>query len=316
MNVYILDPIHEDAVALFREMAPEADVVLWSDSRIAAWPEEADAIIVRSSRVTGDDIRKSARLKVIGRHGAGYDKVDQTAARERGIALLNTPFENTEAVAELVVTLMLACARNLGAGMEVVKTGQWKNKGKIRSEELQGKNAGFVGYGRIARSAAQKLQAAFGMRIHAYDPFVTAEQWSALSPEAVRCDTLEDLFSQCDAFSIHVPFTPETKELICGDVLNSAKPGAILINTARGGIVDETALYDALLSGKLMAAASDVFATEPPDAANPLFSLSNFIPTPHYGGSTKEATRRVAMAVAREVAAFLHGGGDARYRVL
>lgn len=316
MKVYILDKITEDAVRYFREIARDMELVLWSDPEVSNWHEDADGIIVRASSVTGDDIRRCRKLKVIGRHGVGYEKVDVAAAKERGIAVVYTPFENTNAVAELVLTLMLACARNIALGMDVVREGHWAEKNAIKAKELSGKNVGFVGYGRIARASATLLVNAFAMPVYAYDPYVPAMEWNALEPAAVRCETLEELFAACDAVSVHVPLTAETRGLINKQAFAAAKPGAILVNTARGGVVAEDDLYEALQTGKLLAAASDVFAKEPPEATNPLFSLSNFIPTPHFGGTTKEALERVAAAVVREVAGYLNGGGDPRYRVL
>ncbi|MDR1710147.1 MAG: hypothetical protein LBS70_10560, partial [Candidatus Accumulibacter sp.] len=256
------------------------------------------------------------RLKVIGRHGVGYDKIDLAAARERGVALICTPFENTDAVAELVMALLLVCSRSIAQGIEAVRQGRWKEKGKIQSEELSGKKIGFVGYGRIARAAARLLTGAFAMPVYAHDPYVRADAWNSLEPAAVRCETLEDLFATCDAISLHVPLTPETEGLIGKKLFDVAKPGAILVNTARGGIVAEDDLYEALRGGRLMAAASDVFTQEPPDLAHPLFSLPNFIPTPHFGGTTRQALERVALAVVREVVACLRGGGDPLYRVI
>lgn len=316
MKVYILDRIHEDAVRHFQKIAPEMDLVLWGDPGVSNWHDDADGVIVRASPVTGEDIRKSRKLKVIGRHGVGYEKVDMEAAKEKGVAVLFTPFENTNAVAELVMTLMLACARNIPLGMEVVKEGHWKDKNAIRAEELTGKSMGFVGYGRIARSAADLLSKAFCARIHAYDPYVPAEEWNDLKPSAIRSETIEDLFAACDVVSVHVPLTPETRGLIGKKAFSAARPGAILVNTARGGVVCEEDLYEALKTGTLLAAASDVFAKEPPEVTNPLFSLPNFIPTPHFGGNTQQALERVAAAVVREVAAYLHGEGDPRYRVI
>jgi len=315
MKLYILDPIHIDAVSFLRESVPQIDVILWSDQDAAHWVDDADGIIVRASKVTGEKILSAKNLKVIGKHGVGYDKIDTAVMKEKGIALINTPYENSNSVAELAVAQMLACTRNILLGSQIVKTGRWKDKGKLVSVELYGKAAGFVGYGHIARKVAKILQDAFHTVSFAYDPLIQAERWKDFVPAVTPCNSLNELFSKCDILSIHVPKTPATMNMISDGQLNAVKPGAILVNTARGGVVDETALYNALKEGKLMAAASDVFAKEPPNRENPLFSLPNFIPTPHVGGSTVESTRRVAMAVAGETAAFLLGKGNPLYRV-
>ncbi len=313
-NLFVLDPIHAEAVAALRADA-SVRTVTWDDEDIANWKEKADAVIVRARPLSGEEIRAACRLKVIGRHGAGYDKVDITAVKERGIALIVTPFENSQSVAELAVALMLSAARMIPAAASAVKSGGWNAaKKQFVGNELAEKKAGFVGFGRIAQKTADMLRSAFAMEIYAYDPFLNAGQWKAL-PGATPCASLEELFAVCDYVSLHAPKTPETQNMINKAVLSHAKKGLILINTARGGLVNEQDLLDALRSGTLAAAASDVLSQEPAGADHPLLACENFIATPHFGGSTADCTRKVALAVVRETVAALSGKENKAYRV-
>lgn len=313
-TVFLRAPLHEDAVALLKADA-RLDVVTWDRPRIENWCEEADAVILRGVSLSGDEIRSAKRLKVIGRHGAGVDSVDVEAARQRGIVVLNTPFENSQSVAELSVTLMLSAARRIVEANHQVRNNKWDQGRKGEGcRELYRNRVGFVGYGRIARMTADILRKAFEMDIAAYDPKLPAEFWR--NQDDVTCvETLEDLFANCNFVSINLPRTLETTGLISEAVLAQAKPGLILVNTSRGGIVDEVALAAALESGRLGAAGMDVFEQEPPSPTHPLLSLPNFIATPHYGGATQESLRRVALSIARETALALFGPTTESYRV-
>lgn len=315
MDIYILDRIHEDGVALLRAQ-PGFNVVTWDDPGVGRWEEEADGLIVRGTPVPGDAIRRARRLKVVGRHGAGYDKVDVAALKACGVALVNAPFENTEAVAELVVGLMLATARNIVPVNRQVRQGNWACRNTMGGVELSCATIGFVGFGRIARCAATMLKNGFGSAIRAHDPFLDDSQWASVGSLATRCATLTELFGSCDFVSLHVPKTASTVGLVTAEVLAAARPGLVLVNTARGGVVDEGALYEALRSGQLRAAAFDVFGQEPLSPDNRLLSLETFIATPHYAGSTHDALRRVGVAVAREVAGQLLHSGNPAYRVV
>lgn len=313
-TVFLRAPIHDDAVALLKA-DPRLDVVLWDEARIENWREEADAVILRGMNLLGEDIRSAKRLKVIGRHGAGVDSVDVEAARERGIVVLNTPFENSQSVAELSVTLMLSAARRIVHANCLVRNENWDEGRKGKGcRELYRNRVGFVGYGRIARMTADMLRNAFEMNVVAYDPKLPEEFWQ--DAVDVSCmETLEGLFAECDFVSINLPRTLETTGLISEAVLAQAKPGLILVNTSRGGIVDELALAAALETGPLGAAAMDVFEQEPPSPTHPLLSLPNFIATPHYGGATQESLRRVACSIARQTALALFGATTESYRV-
>ncbi|MEQ9245243.1 MAG: NAD(P)-dependent oxidoreductase, partial [Nitratireductor sp.] len=277
-TVFLRAAIHDDAVALLKA-DPRLDVVTWDEARIENWREEADAVILRGMNLTGQEIRSAKRLKVIGRHGAGVDSVDIQAARERGIVVLNTPFENSQSVAELSVTLMLSAARRIVHANHQVRSNEWGEGRKGKGcRELYRNRVGFVGYGRIARMTADILRKAFEMEVMAYDPKLPAKFWQ--ERDDVSCvEKLEELFAACDFVSINLPRTPETTGLISEAVLAQAKPGLILVNTSRGGIVDEAALASALESGRLGAAGMDVFEQEPPSPTHPLLSLPNFIAT-------------------------------------
>ncbi len=314
MKVFVRSAIHPDAVAQLKADS-RVGVVLWDDPAIDAWEDEADAVILRGLAIDGDAIRRAKKLKVIGRHGAGVDSVDLAAAKEKGVKVMNTPFENSRSVAELAVGLMLACGRNMLGAAGLVRQGKWAEGRKgTGCVELAGSTAGFVGFGRIGRMVGTMLKTAFSARLLAYDPFVTEEQWASMRDFVTPRKTVEELFAACDYISVHVPKTRDTVGLISANVFAAAKKGLILVNTARGGVVDEAALYEALKSGIVRAAACDVFDSEPLDPASPLLSLPNFIATPHYGGATEQCLRRVATTIARETVAALFDEETPAYR--
>lgn len=316
MQVFVRAPIHADAVAILKSDS-RIRVVTWDDPRADEWEAEADAVIVRGINVTADEIRRARKLKVIGRHGAGVDSVAVDVARDKGIIVLNTPFENSQSVAELTVTLMMASARRLMASTEMARSGHWAEGRKgTGCRELFRNTVGFVGFGRIARMTARMLTSAFEMKVLAYDPKLPAADWSSLSGEVTPVDDLQQLFAKSDFVNVSLPKTAETAGLISREVMAASKPGLILVNTARGGIVDETALYEMMSTGVIGAAALDVFEHEPPHHDNPLFQLPNFIATPHYGGATQESLERVAKTIAKETVAALFGMETASYRIV
>ena len=315
MKVFVRSAIHPDAVALLRA-DPRIETVTWDEPGIDAWAEEADAVIIRGLKMREDDIRRCKKLKVIGRHGAGVDAVDLDVAKELGVKVINTPYENSQSVAELAVAFMLAAGRRMLEAATFVREGNWDEgrKGKNNIELFQ-HTVGFVGFGRIARMTATILKA-FSMKIKAYDPFITDAQWAEMKDFVTPCKTVEELFASCEYISIHVPKTKETQGLVNADVFRIAKKGLVLVNTARGGVVNETALYEAMKEGTVRAAAFDVFENEPLDPKNPLLSMPGFIATPHYAGSTEECLQRVATACARETAAALFNEENPEYRYL
>ena len=250
--------------------------------------EGFQGLLVRgATKVTGDVLRKTTTLKVVVRAGTGLDNVDSAAAKERGIAVLNTPNANSVSVAELVFATWLALERHVVGAASDLRAGRWE-KTKYAGHEIAGSTLGLVGFGRIAREVATRARA-FGVQVCAHDPVLTS--WP---PEFswVKNVSLDQLLAQSDVVSLHVPLLPETKNLIGKSQLERMKPGALLINCARGGVVDEAALQSALTSGKLRGAILDVFATEPAPADHPLLALPNVLALPHLGASTAEAQKR------------------------
>lgn len=262
----------------------------------------ADALLVRSAtRVDAEALGHAPNLKVVARAGVGLDNVDVPAATERGVMVVNAPTSNIVSAAEHAVALLLAVARHIPAADASLRGGQWK-RSSFGGVELSGKTIGVVGLGKIGQLVAQRL-AAFGSELIAYDPYVSPARAAQLGIELVD---LDELLSRADAVSIHLPKTPETLGLIGADQLAKTKPGVLIVNAARGGLVDEQALADAVRSGQVGGAGLDVFATEP-CTASPLFELPQVVVTPHLGASTAEAQDRAGTDVARSVLLALRG---------
>ncbi len=263
---------------------------------------DADAILVRSAtKVDAEALAAAKRLQVVARAGVGLDNVDVKAATQSGVMVVNAPTSNIVSAAELAVALMLAAARNVAPANAALKDGEWK-RSKYTGIELYEKTVGIVGLGRIGVLVAQRLSA-FGMTVIAFDPYVQAGRAAQMG---VRLVTLDDLLEQADFMSVHLPKTPETVGLIGDDELAKVKPSLVLVNAARGGIVDEHALYVALKEGRVAAAGLDVFASEP-CTDSPLFEFENVVATPHLGASTDEAQEKAGIAVARSVRLALSG---------
>lgn len=262
----------------------------------------ADALLVRSAtKVDAEVLAASDRLKVVARAGVGLDNVDVPAATERGVLVVNAPTSNIVSAAEHAIALLLAVARRVAAADASLRGGQWK-RSAFTGVELHGKTHGIIGFGKIGQLVAHRL-AAFGMNLVAYDPYVPPARAAQLGAELL---SLEELLARSDTVSIHLPKTPETKGLIGADELAKVKPGVIIVNDARGGLVDEQALADAVASGQVGGAGIDVFATEPA-SDSPLFSLDRVVVTPHLGASTREAQDRAGTDVARSVLLALRG---------
>lgn len=255
-------------------------------------PEEIDAIIVRQQYCTKEMIDQATNCKLIQMHGVGLERIDLEAAAAAHIPVSNIHGGNAESVAELTLALILALSRKLTYINDGVKKGKFACFGLPETEgvEVSGKTVGLVGGGQIAQLVSQMMKAAFHSNVLVYDPYMDADKCQSLG--MIKIDDIKELFRQSDYVSIHVPLLDTTKHMINKDVLNQANPNLILINTARGGIVDEADLYEALVSGKIKAAGMDVFEVQPPKPENPLLSLDNFIGTIHIGGSTKEALER------------------------
>jgi D-3-phosphoglycerate dehydrogenase len=260
-------------------------------------------LIVRSgSTVTADVIAAAENLRVIGRAGIGVDNIDVPAATARGIVVMNTPSGNNVTTAEHAISMMLSLARSIPQATASMKAGRW-DKGKFVGSEVFKKTLGVVGLGNIGRLVAER-GLGLKMNVIAYDPFLTAELAAKLGVDLV---TLDELYARADFITIHVPLLPETRGLIGRDAFAKMKKGVRLVNCARGGIVDELALADALREGRIAGAALDVFEKEPPPADHPLLGMDQVICTPHLGAATGEAQLNVAIAIARQVVNYLDG---------
>jgi D-3-phosphoglycerate dehydrogenase len=304
-RVLICDALSEEAREVFAERGIPAEVRtgLGEDELVRA-VAGVEALVVRSAtKVTRRVIAAAPRLAVIGRAGVGVDNVDLDAATEHGVVVLNAPAGNTTATAELALALLLALARNVPRADRAVRSGAWRKPGLVGSE-LSGKTLGVVGLGRIGRALAER---ALGLRmaVLAHDPYIAG----AKAPvEGVDMVGLDELLERSDFVSLHLPLSDETRHLLSRERLARMKRGARLVNAARGGLVDEAALLEALESGHLRGAALDVFEREPPPGDHPLLAREDVVLTPHLGASSDEAQRSVAVEIAREVCDFLEQG--------
>jgi D-3-phosphoglycerate dehydrogenase len=261
-------------------------------------------LVVRSeTKVTADLMDSAAALRVIGRAGVGVDNIDVPAATERGIVVMNAPDGNTITTAEHTIALLIALARRVPQANSSLKSGRWDRKAFI-GVELQGKTLGVVGMGRIGRTVAARARA-FGMKIVAFDPFIAPEQ---ARDSEIELAPLDELFAGADFITIHTPLTAETRGIIGSAAFARMKKGVRIINCARGGLVDEGALHDAIRSGIVAGAALDVFVQEPPPPDHPLLLLDEVIVTPHLGASTAEAQEGVAFTVAEQMRDYLLSG--------
>ena len=280
------------------------------DVRLDLGPDELletigdyDGLIVRSAtRVTAEVMDRAENLKAIGRAGIGVDNIDIDAATKRGVIVANAPESNTVAAAEHTLGLMLASARRIPAADSSLREGQWK-RSIFKGVEVSGKTLGLIGLGHVGAIVARGALG-MGMRVLAYDPYVSEDRMRSMN--VVRAETPDEVFEQADFVSLHVPRTPQTVGLVEKNALSKMKPTAYLINVARGGIVDETALYNALKDGTIAGAALDVFAEEP-TTESPIFTLPNVVVTPHLGASTAEAQDRAGITAAEQVATALSG---------
>lgn len=304
-----------DRVLITEELAPSATDALKAagyevDTRLGLEPSElreaiagAAALIVRSATTVDADLLEAAdSLVVVGRAGIGLDNIDVDAATRRGVMVVNAPQSNVISAAEHTVALMLAQVRNIPQAHNDLVAGEW-NRSRWKGTELHGKRLGIVGLGRVGILVAQRALA-FGMHLSAYDPYLSPERARQLNVTLV--ETLEELVASVDVLTIHLPKTPETVGLIDADVLEHANPRLRIINTARGGILDESALAAALKDGKIAGAALDVFDEEP-TTESPLFGLENVVVTPHLGASTTEAQDKAGQTIAEQVVLALQG---------
>jgi D-3-phosphoglycerate dehydrogenase len=302
MKVYILDKFHPAGV---EHMKQHADVVLWDDPRAVDWHGDADAIMVRMWPLTADDFAKATRLKVVAKQGVGVNTIDLDAARRHGVTVCNTPGVNSEAVAEMAMALTLAVARRVADFAARIRAGEVVERADALGLELWGRTVGVIGMGNIGTRVARKWRGAFETPLLAYDPFAPRDAWADIPHE--RVGDLSTLLKRADVVTLHLPLTAQTRHLIGAAELAVMKRQAILVNVARGGIVDEDALYEALRAGQLFGAGLDVFEIEPPTLANRLISLPNVVATPHAAGSTEETQARSSRLVAEQLLDVMAG---------
>jgi len=308
-KVLVSDPIAKEGIARLKaatQQGADLEVELktgLSKAELIQIIGDYDALIVRSeTKVTAEVIRAATKLKVVARAGVGVDNIDVEAATERGVIVVNTPNGNTLAACEQAFLLILATARKLYPATVSLKAGKWERKQFI-GVELAGKTLGIVGLGRIGTEIAKRASV-FDMRVVAYDPFV---QPAYAEKQGIELVSLAEVYAQADFITVHSPLLPETQHMISHEAFNQMKPGVRIINAARGGIIDEAALLEALQNGKVAAAGLDVFEQEPPPADYPLLQLPNVVVTPHLGASTEEAQIKVAVDAADSVVAALNG---------
>jgi D-3-phosphoglycerate dehydrogenase / 2-oxoglutarate reductase len=303
VKVLVTEPLSDTGLDLLQaEFTVDVRPELASEG-LAEAISEYEALIVRSqTKVTAEILERGERLKVVARAGIGLDNVDVDAATRRGILVVNAPQSNILSAAEHTIALLLAQARNVPEANAALKAGRWERE-RFQGVELHGKTLGVVGLGRVGAMVAQRA-AAFGMRVMAFDPYVTKERARTLAAELVP--NLEALLVQSDFITIHLPRTAETEGLIGRREFSLMKEGARIVNTARGGIVDQNALVEALRDGRVAGAALDVFSVEPL-TSHPLFNFDNVVVTPHLGASTKEAQDKAGTAIAEMVRLALRG---------
>ncbi len=294
------------ADSVIENLKKHAEVVMINDGDLDAFMKnvvDADAIIVGTwIKVTGEIMDQAKNLKAISRTGVGVDSVDVAEATKRGIMVLNTPSANALSVAEHALTLICALSKYVVFLNDQIKADNFKARRMYLPVDIAGKTLGLVGCGAIGRMLAAKCRAAFDMKVIGYDPYLKQD------PEGITLvPTVEELCKNADYISLHIPLTPETRDTIDEKMLSVMKPGAFLINTSRGGTVNEKALYEALKSKKIAGAGLDVFEHEPVEKDSPLLTLDNIILTPHSAALTKECSVRVASEAAENVIEFVEG---------
>ena len=303
MNILIAEPLSPAGIELLQSQKGWNTIVS-NPKEYARHLADADALVVRSAvQVTADVLAKAPKLRVIGRAGVGIDNVDLNAATAAGVLVMNTPGGNAASVAEHALALMLAMARHIPQANASTRAGKWEKK-KFLGSELRGKTLGIVGLGSIGREVVKRARA-FEMRILARDPYVTSQIAQDLGVELV---SLDELYAGSDYITLHVSLTPETDRMLSREAFAKMKSGVRIVNCARGELVDEEALREAIESGKVAGASLDVFATEPPSAGYPLFTLDTVVATPHIGGSTEEAQEIVGVRIAEQIVEYLKHG--------
>jgi D-3-phosphoglycerate dehydrogenase len=305
IKIFVADDVNEGGLEPLRAAGFDVEkrTGLKGDELVEA-VRGCDGLVVRSeTKVTAALLERAASLRVIGRAGVGVDNIDVAAATEAGVVVMNAPDGNTMTTAEHTLALLLALARRVPQGDASLKGGRWERK-KFIGVELRGKTLGVVGLGRIGRVVASRARG-FEMRVVAFDPFVAPEQ---VRDEEIELASLEETCARADFITVHTPLTPETRGIIGAREFALMKTGVRVVNCARGGLVDESALYEAIKEGRVAGAALDVFTDEPPPPGHPLLALEEVIATPHLGASTKEAQEGVAVIVAEQMRDFFLTG--------
>ena len=305
IKVFIADDVNEEKLAPLRQagFTVEKETKLDFDA-LCEKMKDADGVIVRSAtRITAELMDKAEKLRVIGRAGVGVDNIDVKAATQRGIVVMNAPDGNTITTAEHTIALLVSMARNVPQAHAKLQAGTWDKKNFV-GVELNGKTLGLIGLGRIGKHVAG-IAKGFGMNILAFDPFVSKEQATDLG---IEVGSLDEVFAKADFITIHTPVTDETRGIIGTDAFAKMKKGVRVVNCARGGLVDETALLEAIENGTVESAALDVFTTEPLPSDSPLLGNPKIITTPHLGASTTEAQEGVALTVAEQMRDYLLTG--------
>jgi D-3-phosphoglycerate dehydrogenase len=296
-KILVADPISESGINVFQSHNGHFKIDARSKLTVDELKKavaDADAIIVRSeTKITSDILAAGKKVKIVGRAGVGVDNIDVNAASRQGVIVVNVPGGNTISAAEHTVAMLLALSRNIPQANASLKAGEWK-RSTFMGTELQGKVLGLVGLGRIGREVAKRCQS-FGMTVLGYDPYASEEYAKNFNIKLVE---LAEIYTQADYITVHVPLNDSTRHMFNAKTLKKLKEGVRLINCARGGIIDEKALADAIKSGHVKGAAIDVFEEEPPAKDNPLLSLPNVIVTPHLAASTEEAQVKVAQELA------------------
>ena len=314
-KILVVEHIHPAGEAMLARKAELVYPQPQNEEGILAAIGDCNALVARNTKITRRIMEAAPRLAVIGRHGVGYDTVDIGAATDLGIPVVYTPAANTESVAEIAVGFIICLCRKIVQAHGAMQSEELlsdtvtlpimtKQRGLVNTD-LWGKTLGVIGVGRIGSSVSRKVTAAFNMRVLGYDPYVDAEKIASVGAQKV--DRLEEMLPQCDFVNVHCSGGAETRHIINASTLALMKPGAYLINTARGTIVDEAALVEALRSGRIAGAAIDVYDPEPPRPGNPLLHMENVIVTPHFCAQTEESLYNMATMVAQGVLDVLEG---------
>lgn len=311
-RILLYENMHQAGIDLLAEKAEVMMAKSLDEDSLIEQVKDVDAIIIRANgAVTARLMDAAPKLKVIGRHGVGVEAIDLQAARERGIVVCNTPDANLESVAEQAVGFMIVLSKQILRADKALRQGRWNVRYEYIGQELYQRTLGLVGMGRIGARVAEICHFGFRMPVVYHDVVAYPELEQRLSAKKLA---LDDVLAQADYLSLHVPLLPSTKGMIGAEQLARMKKGAILINTSRGAVVDESALYEALQSGHLGGAGLDVFATEPTHTDNPLFQLENVVLTPHMAAHTDDALKAMSM-VAEDVIRVLEGK-EPIYRVV